>query len=113
MINSENYNSEEIDLLYSLVENAVAEQKPLDMFKVTSVLHSDDFFLFGRSSTGLTFQFNGLQWKKDNKKYNLLFQPQVRFHNNFPDIEWFPIITYDEKHFSSGDLSMIRKENRL
>ncbi|MCQ2583407.1 MAG: hypothetical protein MJ160_05835 [Treponema sp.] len=113
MITHKDYNPEEIDLLYSLVENSVAEHKALDMETLITVLHPGDFYLYKRSPSGETFQFNGLQWKKNNKIYNLLFQPQIRFHNHIPYIEWVPIITCDEEHFSSGDLSMIKKENRI
>lgn len=112
MINSRNYNSEEINLLYSLVENAVREQKSLDMDILITFIHPGDFFLSMSSPSGVTFQFNGLTWKKNNKVYNLLFQPRIRFRNH-TDIIWLPIITYDEEHFSSGDLSMIKKENRF
>lgn len=101
------------DLLYWIIENAVAEHVPINMYDISNYLQQGDFFLFGTSSTGLTFQFKDLKWVRDKKIYSLLFTPQIRFHNHFPDIEWIPIITYDEEHFSSGDLSMIKKENRL
>lgn len=101
------------DLLYWIIENAVAEHVPINMYDISNYLQPGDFFLFGTSSTGLTFQFKDLKWVRDKKIYSLLFTPQIRFYNHFPDIEWIPIITYDEEHFSSGDLSMIKKENRF
>lgn len=104
---------EEKDLFYSLIENAVANDNPIDLSSILKFIHQGDFYLQGTSSSGLTFQFKDLKWTRDGKIYNLLIQPQINFKNSIPSINWLPIIIYDENHFSSGDLSMIRKENRL
>ena len=108
------YSAEEIDLLYTMVEDAVINHKPINMLEISEFLHPEDFFMNGRGPTGLMFQFKCLKRIRDNKVYNLLIQPQVRFSNSIPDIIWIPVITYTEEgHFSSGDLSMIKKENRV
>lgn len=104
---------EEKDLFYSLIENAVANDNSIDLSSILKFIHQGDFYLQGTSSSGLTFQFKDLKWTRDGKIYNLLIQPQINFKNSIPSINWLPIIIYDENHFSSGDLSMIRKENRL
>ena len=106
------YSDKEIDLLYTMVEDAVINRKPINMLEISEFLNPEDFFMKGRGATGLMFQFKCLKWVKGNKEYNLLIQPQVRFSNNIPDIVWIPVITCTG-HFSSGDLSMIRKENRV
>lgn len=104
---------EEIDLFYSLIENAVSNDNPIDLSSIINFIHQGDFYLQGTSSSGLTFQFKDLKWTRDGKIYNLLIHPQINFKNSIPSINWLPIITYDENHFSSGDLSMIKKENRF
>ena len=113
MSNIKNYSADEIDFFYSLIENAVANDKPIDLSSIINFIHQGDFYLQGTSSSGLTFQFKDLKWTRDGKIYNLLIQPQINFKNSIPSINWRPIITYDENHFSSGDLTMIRKENRF
>lgn len=40
MITLQNYTSEEIDLLYSVVEDAVKNKKPVDLFNVHSIIKS-------------------------------------------------------------------------
>ena len=108
------YSAETIGLLYTLVEDAVTNHKPINMLEISDFLHAEDFFMNGRGPTGLMFQFRCLKWVRGNKAYNLLIQPQVRLSNSIPDIVWIPVITYTEEgHFSSGDLSMIKKENRV
>ncbi len=55
MINLQDYTSEEIDLLYSVVEDAVKNKKPVDLFKIDRIIKPGDFFLHGSAANGLTF----------------------------------------------------------
>lgn len=111
MINYNNYTSEEIDKIYSLVENSIKNKTPINLSHILNILKPGDFYLEGSSSTGLTFQFNGLKWIKNGKIYICLIQPQS--HKIAVSPSWIPIISVEEKcYLSSGDLSMIKKENR-
>ena len=111
MIHQQNYTKEEIDLLYSVVEDVVKNNKPVDLFKIDGIIKAGDFFLYGNAANGLVFQFNGLKWIENGEIYNCLIQPQIRFKDSLP--AWIPVITYNDKnHLSSGRLSMIKKENR-
>ena len=105
------YSAEEVDLLYSVVEDAVKNKKPIDMFKIEFIVRQGDFYLFGAGANGLLFSFNGLKWVDDNRIYRCLIQPQVWGREVLP--VWIPVISVDDRTFcSSGDLSMITKENR-
>ena len=105
------YTTEEVDLLYSVVEDAVKNKKPIDMFKISSILKTGDFYLYGSGANGLLFTFNGLKWVENNRIYSCLIQPKIRSKNYFP--VWVPVISVDDRdHSSSGILSMIKKENR-
>ena len=105
------YSAEEVDLLYSVVEDAVKEKKPINLNKIESIIRQGDFYLFGAGVNGLLFSFDGLKWVDDNRIYRCLIQPQVWGREIFP--VWIPVISVDDRTFSSsGDLSMIKKENR-
>ncbi|MCR5613231.1 hypothetical protein [Treponema sp.] len=111
MITLQNYTSEEIDLLYSVVEDAVKNKKPVDLFSLHAIIKPGDFYLRGNAANGYVFQFNGLKWIEDGEIYNCLIQPQIRFNDVLPI--WVPVITYNDRNYSSsGRLSMIKKENR-
>lgn len=111
MIDAQDYSTEEVDVLYSVVEDAVKNKKPIDLFKVHRILRTGDFFLYGSAAGGFVFQFNGLKWVENGEIYNCLIQPQFTHDNCLPT--WIPIITYNDRdHSSSGRLSMIKKENR-
>ncbi len=111
MIGRREYSKEEIDTLYSVVEDAVAERKPVDMFKISRFIKTGDFYLISDGANGLLFSFDGLKWVKDNRIYCCLIQPQIYGGDIMPT--WYPVITYDDRsRSSSGDLSMIKKENR-
>lgn len=112
MIDIQNYTPSQVDLLYSIVEEAVLTREEIDFFKIIEFLKPEDFYLFGRGTNGLLFQFNGLKWVDDDGEiYNCLIQPQVRLKSLFP--KWYPVITYNDRdRSSSGILSMIKKENR-
>ena len=69
------------------------------------------FYLKGSTANGFVFQFDSLKWMENGEAFNCLIQPRAK-HGD-PEIEWYPIITINESGGqSSGDLSMIRKENR-
>lgn len=105
------YTAEEVDLFYSVVEEAVKNRKPMEMYKIDTIIRESDFFLFGRGVNGLLFTFNGLKWVEDGRIYRCLIQPQIRENELLP--VWIPVISVDDRTFSSsGDLSMIKKENR-
>ena len=105
------YTAEEVDLFYSVVEEAVKNRKPVEMYKIDTIIRESDFFLFGRGVNGLLFTFNGLKWVEDGRIYRCLIQPQIRGNDLLP--VWIPVISVDDRTFSSsGDLSMIKKENR-
>ncbi|MBQ0003378.1 MAG: hypothetical protein KBT21_07550 [Treponema sp.] len=111
MINYRNYTTEEIDLLYSIIEESVKSKKPICLMKIQGIIKTGDFYLYGSAAGGFVFQFNGLKWIEDGKIYNCLIQPQIRYKDCLPI--WVPVITYnDRNHMSSGCLSMIKKENR-
>ena len=82
MINLQNYTTDEIDLLYSVVEDAVKNNKPVDLFKIDGIIKAGDFFLYGNAANGLVFQFNGLKWIENGEIYNCLIQPQIRFNEH-------------------------------
>lgn len=49
---------EEIDLFYSLIENAVSKDNPIDLSSIINFIHQGDFYLQGTSSSGLTLCVN-------------------------------------------------------
>ena len=69
MIHQQNYTKEEIDLLYSVVEDAILNNKPVDLFKIDGIIKSADFFLYGSAANGFVFQFNGLKWIENGEIY--------------------------------------------
>lgn len=110
MIQMFEYTKEEVDKLYSAVENSVQNHNPIDMQLISKIIHAGDLYLFGMSSGGPVFCFNGLKWVRDGRIYCCQIQPQNR-GDVLP--EWIPVITFDDRTWtSSGDLSMICKENR-
>ena len=111
MITMFEYTPEEVDLLYSVVEEAVRDRKSINMYKIDYIIRRGDFYLFGSGANGLLFTFEGLKWVEDNRIYICLIQPRI-YANKF-EPSWIPVITVDERSFqSSGNLTMIKKENR-
>lgn len=105
------YTPEEVDLLYSEMENAAQNHESVNMDKISGFIKPGDFYLYGSGANGLHFAFNGLKWIKDGTIYHCLIQPKIRHGNILP--EWYPVITVDDREFfSSGNLDMIKKENR-
>ncbi len=110
MIQMFEYTVEEVDLLYSAIEEAAQNHIPINMQRLSQIIHAGDLYLFGFASGGPVFTFNGLKWVQDGRIFGVQIQSQIR-RDVLP--EWFPVITYDDRCWSSsGDLSMIRKENR-
>lgn len=110
MIDLNTYTLDEIDRLYSVVENAVGQKRSVALHDIISILKPGDFYLDSIAANGPIFTFNGLRWKDRNRIYTCYIQPQV-YHG--PIIEWYPVITMDQEYLSSGDLSMIKRENRV
>ena len=109
------YTAEEIDFLYSAVEEAVANHTHIsnsDMNKISKFIHAGDFYLDSVAANGLLFTFNGLKWvDTDGTIYVCMIQPHQ--NKDIPWPVWEPVITVDDRtHSSSGQLQMIRKENR-
>ena len=111
MITMFEYTPEEVDLLYSVVEEAVRDRKSINMYRIEHIIRRGDFYLFGSGANGIVFTFEGLKWIEDNRIYICLIQPRI-YANKF-EPSWIPVITVDERSFqSSGNLTMIKKENR-
>ncbi len=110
MITKFEYTPQEIECLYSEVEKAVTSNKPLDLYKVSEFIKPGDFYMCGLAANGLTFAFNGLKWLKDGRIYTILFQP---YPGKVISPEWYPVISVNDRDGrSSGNLSMVKKENR-
>lgn len=112
MINFYFYSSEQLDKIYSCVEEAVATRKPIKFWEIERFLLPGDFYWIGNASAnGYVFEFNGLRWIEDGEIYSCRIQPQILPNSIIP--EWVPIISRNERTgSSSGVLSMIKKENR-
>ncbi len=111
MIEMFTYSAKEIDLIYSAIEEAVAERRQIDMWKICDYVKPEDFYLTGEAPNGLLFTFMGLKWIKDGEIYTCSIQPQI--HYGGPLVRWYPVITVNDRtHSSSGCLDMIKKENR-
>lgn len=111
MIEMFTYSAKEIDLIYSAIEEAVAERRQIDMRKICDYVKPGDFYLTGEAANGFVFTFMGLKWIQDGEIYTCLIQPQFRYGDPFE--RWYPVITVDDRtHSSSGCLDMIKKENR-
>lgn len=112
MIDIYSYTTEEIDLLYSVVEEAVKTREPIEMYKIDHIVHRGDFCLTGSGANGLHFTFNGLKWVDDDGDiFTCLIQPQVIYGCTEP--MWYPVITINDRDRGSwGRLHMIKKENR-
>lgn len=111
MIEMHYYSAKEIDTLYSAIEKAVAEKKAIDMLEISEFIRPGDFYLVGYAANGPIFSFMGLKWIQDGEIYLLRIQPHSIAGD--PIVQWFPVITVNERtHSSSGCLDMIKKENR-
>ena len=109
------YTAEEIDYIYSAIEEAAASRKPIDenkMFVISGFIHPGDFYMRGNvSGGGLSFSFNGLRWIRDGIIYTCQLESVLSRKHIFP--AWKPAITNNDQTLtSSGDLSMLRKEYR-
>lgn len=115
MIGYGQYSSEIVDLLYTIVEEAVEKHEYIDIRKISPLLRRGDFYLYGDSSSGLVFAFDGLKWvrREDDKDRVYICLIAACNVNGCIAPVWEPVITVDDReHCSSGDLSMIKKENR-
>ena len=115
MITMFEYTAEEIDYIYSAVEEAAANRMPVDenkMLKISTFIHPGDFYMSSYvSGGGLSFIFNGLRWVKDGIVYTCQLESVISKDHLFP--AWKPAITNDDRTLaSSGDLSMLKKEYR-
>lgn len=111
MIRMFDYSFEEVETLYSIVEESVKNKKPIDMQAISEIIKIGDFYLHGVGMGGELFTFNGLKWVDNNRIYYCLIQPQLR--NNKLSVQWMPVGSVDDRDYrSSGNLSMIQKENR-
>ena len=110
MIDGRSYTTEEIGLLYSLVEEAVASHTAIRMITMNNVIKPGDFFFSGTGTNGLLFEFNGLKWVENGEIYIVRIQPR-NTTDYFP--KWYPYISVNERTLiHSENLKMIKKENR-
>ncbi|MBR1599258.1 MAG: hypothetical protein IJ661_10185 [Lachnospiraceae bacterium] len=111
MIDVLSYTAEEMDILYSAVEDAVKNKTHIDMIKVVRTIRPGDLYLWGEGTNGLYFAFNGLKWVEENDIYYVLIQLQISHGYYTP--QWYPVFANSENNFyGQGKLSMIKKENR-
>ncbi len=115
MIEMGDYSREEIDFIYTAVEEAVKTHGSVNINKISEFIRNGDFYLCGQGSNGTFFTFNGLKLVEkhgdEDRIYTCLIQPTYKYGAYQPD--WKPVITIDDRfHSSSGDLHMIKKENR-
>ena len=111
VVSIQEYTTKEIDAIYSAVEDAVNKREPVDVFTISEIIKPGDFYLRGAAANGLVFMISGLKWVEDGRIYTCLLQPRVNYGAVWP--EWYPVITIDDREgCSSGDLSMIKRENR-
>ena len=98
---------EELEKLYDAVETAVQEKKrlqfPENVFPVLQV---------GIAPTGPTFTIPGLLWMDDERNIYQAWM-QIELHGKRADLPGLYVVgTKSPDGFSSGDISMIKKENR-
>ena len=98
---------EETEKLYDAVETAVKEKKPLEfpayVFPVLQV---------GVAPTGPTFTIPGLLWMDDERNIYQAWM-QIEFRSKSADLPGLYVVgTKNPDGHSSGDVSMIKKENR-
>ena len=96
---------EETEKLYDAVEAAVQNKKalvfPANVYPILRV---------GRAPTGTTFTIPGLLWMDDERNiYQAWMQIEVEF-NSLPGL--YVVGTKNPDGLSSGDVSVIKKENR-
>ncbi len=108
------YTPEQVEYIYEAVEESAASGKPIPisvMNRISEFIHPGDFYLHSVAANGLLFSFNGLRWIEDNIIYRCYLQAHIYGGHPFP--MWHPVITLDERTYSSsGRLSMLTKENR-
>lgn len=110
MIEMATYTPEQMDILYTAVEEAVANHTAIDMTKIARIIKPGDFYLFKNATNGLAFTLSGLKWVQDGEAYIVLIQVE-KTNDFFP--QWYPTITVNDRtHSSSGNRDFIKKENR-
>lgn len=111
MIDLKTYTKEEMDLLFTVVENAVEGDL---LLSIDNIVKPGDFYLVGSAANGLLFTFNGLTWEKDGVKYDALLQPWIYKDNPIPT--WRVVITRSlngkYQGCSSGNTDMIKTTYR-
>ena len=113
MISQHNdYTKEEVEKIYSAVEEALEKDDPLlDIDAIAPIIHDGDFFMHSRGVLPL-FCFNGLRWIKDGQVSTVLIQIQERPYAS-DGLGWVVADVVDDRNLISlGDRSSIRKEYR-
>ncbi len=111
MINRDSYKKEEIDALYTAVENAMAGDHILDLTDIAYLIHEGDFYLRNVGRT-LHFCFNGLRWVKDGKILTVIVQAQGDPYDSV-GVKWVIVDCVDERDFlHQGDPAAIDREYR-
>ena len=114
MIDMFEYTRDEVDFIYSEIERACMNRdkyEHIDIHRISLFVKAGDFYLRGYAANGPLFEFNGPKWVENGEIYRVLFQTWPL--KNHPLAEFIPVITVDDRtKSSSGNLSMIKKENR-
>lgn len=73
MIGIKNYDASQVDILYSIVEEAVSSHEKINMFEIVNFLKPEDFYLYG-SGSGILSMI-----KKENRYNKMIENGWVNF----------------------------------
>lgn len=109
------YTAEEIDVLYSVIEEAAEIRQAIDIHKIERFLRPGDLRQIGfgnNAAYDILFEIKGLRWKYDGQIYRALIAPRAR-HGQVPGVEWYvPITVCEDDGTSWSRTHMLRKEYR-
>ncbi len=105
------YTEEEIDQLFSVVEEAAENHTSIDFYKIEHILCPGDIVQAGFShnaSYEVLFEIYGLRWKYNGKVYRALISPRARY-GKIPEVEWYIPITLNADTGSSWSRTHMRR----
>lgn len=109
------YTGEEIDQLFSVIEDAAERHAAIDMYKIEHILRPGDLVLVGFGSNvayDVQFEIRGLRWTYDGETYSAHISPRKRY-GGMPGVEWYVPITVSEGTGSSWSRThMLRRQYR-
>lgn len=101
MVDLKHYSENEIVEIYSIIEEAVAQKKPINMAELDRVLKQGDFHMV-YGSAGTLFTISGLRWIEEGEIYSCLIQPFSVYGDLYPT--WKPVISVKDRDCSSSGM---------